>query len=80
VVQAIVEDSIRWTHDPDFGYEIAESVPGVDDIEVLQPKRLYGRLGRTGEYDAMVARMKNERRDYLASFAGLDDAIVKSIG
>jgi phosphoenolpyruvate carboxykinase (ATP) len=80
VVQAIVEDSIRWTHDPDFGYEIAESVPGVDDIEILQPKRLYGRLGRTDEYDAMVARMKHERREYLASFAGLDDAIVKSIG
>jgi phosphoenolpyruvate carboxykinase (ATP) len=80
VVQAIVEETIDWTHDPDFGYEIAESVPGIDDIEILQPRRLYDRLGRTGEYDAMVARMKRERRDYLASFAGLDDAIVKSIG
>jgi phosphoenolpyruvate carboxykinase (ATP) len=80
VVQAIVEDTIGWTHDPDFGYEIAESVPGIDDAEILQPRRLYQRLGRTGEYDAMVARMKRERRDYLASFAGLDDAIVKSIG
>ena len=32
------------------------------------------------EYNAMVARIKKERREYLASFAGLDDAIVKSIG
>jgi phosphoenolpyruvate carboxykinase (ATP) len=80
VVQAIVEDTISWTSDPDFGYEIAASVPGIDDIEILQPRRLYERQGRTGEYDAMVARMKRERRDYLASFAGLDDAIVKSIG
>jgi len=28
----------------------------------------------------MVERMKRERREYLASFPGLDEAIVKSIG
>jgi hypothetical protein len=27
-----------------------------------------------------VERMKRERREYLASFPGLDEAIVKSIG
>jgi hypothetical protein len=32
------------------------------------------------EYNAMVARLKSERKDYLASFAGLDEAILKSIG
>jgi phosphoenolpyruvate carboxykinase (ATP) len=79
-VQAIVEETITWVTDPDFGYEIAASVPGIDDIEVLQPRRLYQRQGRLAEYDAMVARMKRERREYLASFTGLDEAIVKSIG
>jgi phosphoenolpyruvate carboxykinase (ATP) len=52
----------------------------VDDPEILQPRRLYARQGRTAEYDAMVDRMKRERREYLASFPGLDEAIVKSIG
>jgi len=80
IVQAIVEDTISWADDPDFGYEIAESVPGADDPEILQPRRLYARQGRTGEYDAMVERMKRERREYLTSFPGLDEAIVKSIG
>jgi len=80
IVQAIVEETITWTVDPDFGYEIASAVPGVDDMEVLQQRRLYQRLGRVGAYDAMVSRMKRERREYLASFAGLDEAIVKSIG
>ena len=42
--------------------------------------RLYERTGRSDEYDAMVARLKRERREYLASFSGLDEAIVKSIG
>jgi hypothetical protein len=32
------------------------------------------------EYAAMVARLKRERREYLSSFADLDEAIVKSIG
>ncbi|HMG64025.1 MAG TPA: hypothetical protein VK599_13835, partial [Streptosporangiaceae bacterium] len=66
--------------DVDFGYEVAAAVPGIDDIEILQPWRLYQRQGRQDEYDALVARLKRERRDYLASFAGLDEAIVKSIG
>jgi phosphoenolpyruvate carboxykinase (ATP) len=80
IVQAIVEDTIAWTEDPDFGYEIATSVPGVDDVEIIQPRRLYERQGRPGEYDGMVARLKRERKEYLSSFARLDEAIVKSIG
>ena len=80
IVQGIVEDTIEWTDDPDFGYEIAASVPGVDDIEILQPRRLYERTGRTGDYDAAVERLKRERTEYLASFEGLDASIVKSIG
>jgi phosphoenolpyruvate carboxykinase (ATP) len=79
IVEAIVSGTIDWVTDPDFGYEIAASLPGVDDIEVLQPRRLYERQGRLEEYDAMVARIKNERREYLASFGGLDEAITKSI-
>src|SRR5262249_60923297 len=80
IVQAIVEETITWTSDPDFGYEVAESLPGVDDPEILQPRLLYERQGRTDEYTAMVARLKRERREYLSSFAGLDEAIITSIG
>ncbi|HET7244858.1 MAG TPA: phosphoenolpyruvate carboxykinase [Streptosporangiaceae bacterium] len=80
IVQAIVQDTISWTYDHDFGYEVAEAVPGVDDTEILQPRLLYARHGRIEEYDAVVRRMKRERREYLASFPGLDEAIVKSIG
>jgi phosphoenolpyruvate carboxykinase (ATP) len=80
IVQAIVEDSIEWETDPDFGYEVASALPGVDDMDILQPRRLYARQGRADEYDAMVARLKKERKEYLASFPGLEEAIVKSIG
>ncbi len=47
--------------------------------EILS-RRLYERQGRIAEYDAMVALMKRERREYLGWFAGLDEAVVKSIG
>jgi phosphoenolpyruvate carboxykinase (ATP) len=79
-VQAIVQDTIEWVTDRDFGYQIAASLPGVDDIEILQPRRLYERQGRLAEYDAMVARLKRERKEFLGSFPGLDEEIVKSIG
>jgi ATP-dependent phosphoenolpyruvate carboxykinase len=80
IVPGIVEGGIEWAEDPDFGYEVASAVPGVDDIEILQPRRLYRRQGRTDEYDAMVARLKQERKEFLASFPGLDESGVKSLG
>ena len=46
IVQAIVSGTIEWVTDPDFGYEVASSLPGVDDIEILQPRQLYQRQGR----------------------------------
>jgi phosphoenolpyruvate carboxykinase (ATP) len=80
IVQGIVEGTIEWTADPDFGYEVAKKIPGVDDIEILQPRRLYQRQGREKEYDAMVARLKRERKEFLGSFPGLDESLVKSLG
>lgn len=75
VVKAIAEGTIRWERDPDFGYEVAASVPGIDDPELLQPRRLYQRQGRESEYEAIVARLRGERADYLGQFEGLDPEI-----
>jgi phosphoenolpyruvate carboxykinase (ATP) len=80
IVQGIVEGTIDWVEDPDFGYEMATSVPGVDDPEILQPRLLYARQGRKAEHDAMVARLKRERIQFLSSFPGLDSSLVKSLG
>ncbi|MGH3341627.1 MAG: phosphoenolpyruvate carboxykinase [Carbonactinosporaceae bacterium] len=80
IVEGIATGTIEWETDPDFGYEIATRVPGVDDPELLQPRRLYERQGRQDEYRARVDQLKAERRAYLAGFPGLDEAIVKSIG
>ncbi len=79
VVKAIAEGTITWEPDPDFGYEVASALPGIDDIEILQPRRLYERQGRMDEYHAIVERLRTERRAYLAKFAGLRPEIVNAV-
>ena len=46
IVKAIAEGTITWERDPDFGYEVASSLPGIEDLELLQPRLLYERTGR----------------------------------
>ncbi len=79
-VKGIAEGRISWTEDDDFGYLVAEEVPDFDDVELLQPRRLYEREGRTQEYTDMVERLKAERVERLHGFPDLDDAIVKAVG
>lgn len=79
VVKGIAEQSIKWTDDTDFGYEVAEEVPGIDDLELLQPRRLYARTGRTDRYDEIVSRLKRERAEELAKYPQLAEDIVKAV-
>jgi phosphoenolpyruvate carboxykinase (ATP) len=75
IVEGIVAGTIEWVTDPDFGYEVASAVPGVDDPELLQPRRLYERTGKAEEYEAIVARLQKERVEYLAGYEKLDPSI-----
>jgi phosphoenolpyruvate carboxykinase (ATP) len=80
VVKAIAEGTITWERDPDFGYEVASALPGIDDVEILQPRRLYERQERMDEYNAIVERLRSERCAYLAKFSGLRPEIVNAVG
>lgn len=79
IVGGIVEGSIEWDQDPDFGYQIATSVPGIDDVELLQPRRLYERQSRRSEYEDMVQRLHRERSRYLASYPALDPRVTSGL-
>ncbi len=79
IVKAIAEQSIKWDQDPDFGYEVAEEVPGVDDIELLQPRRLYERQARVDEYQGFVERFKRQRAEELRKYPDLTEDIVRSV-
>jgi phosphoenolpyruvate carboxykinase (ATP) len=80
VVKAIAEGTITWERDPDFGYEVATSVPGIEDPELLRPRLLYHREGRDSEHSAIVQRLNKERWEYLANFPGLDPSLIAAIG
>ena len=79
IVKGIAEGTIEWERDPDFGYLVASAVPGMDDIEVLQPRKLYERTGRAEEYRAQVERLKAERTEFLARFGSLSAQIVAAV-
>jgi phosphoenolpyruvate carboxykinase (ATP) len=79
IVKAIAEGTISWAPDTDFGYEVAQSVPGIEDIEVLQPRRLYERTGRGDEYRALVQRLKQERVAELQKYPGLASEILAAV-
>jgi phosphoenolpyruvate carboxykinase (ATP) len=79
IVEAIAEGSISWDADPDFGYQIASAVPGLDDVDLLQPRRLYEAQGRMQEYRDLVERFKAERRAHLEKFPHLSNEIVAAV-
>ena len=79
IVKAIAEGTINWERDPDFGYLVATDLPGLDDTDYLQPKKMYERQGRLDEYNQLVAKYNNDRREYLRKWKGLSDEIVNAI-
>ncbi len=79
VVQGIVEGSIEWEEDPDFGYDVATSVPEVEDPELLRPRSLYERQDRMDDYKDRVEALKAERIEYLESYDGLDPGIIDAV-
>ena len=80
VVQGIVEGSIDWEEDPDFGYSIAAELPGFPDDELLRPREMYASQDRIDEYDAVVQTLKADRREYIRTFPGLDPSIIDALG
>ena len=79
IVKAIAEQTMKWDEDPDFGYEVAATVPGIDDPELLQPRRLYERQGHMEEYNAFVDRFKRERVAELGKYTLLSEEIVRAV-
>ena len=79
IVKGIAEGTIEWQRDPDFGYLVASSVPGIDDAEILQPRRLYEQQGRADEYAALVERFKAERVEFLQKFPSLSAEIISAV-
>ncbi len=81
IVKAIAEDAITWNVDPDFGYQVAASVPDFpdEDSDLLQPRKLYEGQDRMDEYRDLVAQIKSDRADYMAKWPGLRTEIIQAV-
>jgi phosphoenolpyruvate carboxykinase (ATP) len=74
IMKQIAKEGIRWERDPDWGYEVPVSVPGIDLAKYI-PRNHYSE----SEYRALIDKLRAERRAWLAKFPGLDPAIPKAI-
>ena len=81
VVQAIVDNTINWEKDHDFGYELATEIPGFTngDHYLLQPRRYYSDTDRRGYYEEIVHQLKQERHLHLQNFPGLAPEIIRAL-
>jgi phosphoenolpyruvate carboxykinase (ATP) len=75
IMKQIARKGIAWQRDPDWGYEIPVAVPGID-LTRYDPRSHYSEA----EYAARIDKLRQERREWLARFPGLDPAIPASIG
>jgi len=74
IMKQIAKEGISLETDPDWGYEVPTRVPGVD-LEKYTPTSRYS----DSEYHALVAKLRDERREWLSRFPGLDPAIPRAI-
>ena len=79
IVAAIAHGGIEWEEDPDFGYEVASAVPNVEDSSILRPRLLYASQERGDEYAELIAGLKVERSEHLASYEDLLPEIAAAV-
>ncbi len=74
IIKQIAMGGIRWEKDVLWGYEFAMHVDGMD-ISKIDPRRYYSRV----EYIKLTNKLKEERREWLSQFDGLDPSIINSL-
>jgi ATP-dependent phosphoenolpyruvate carboxykinase len=72
-------DTITWKEDNQFGYFVAEDVPGIDNEDLLQPQNFYRKQKREAEYETIAKQILDDRIEYINQFDGLYPHIKKAI-
>ena len=82
VLQAALGDELIWETDPDFGYEIAAVVPGLEGqaADAFCPRLLYGSADRVYEHAELVAVTKQRRRSALQEVGVSDEGLLAAVG
>lgn len=75
MLEALIGGAIKWTVDPDFGYEVVDieapenaALVALVPAEILQPRRWFEAHGKQEQYSSWVQRMHQERAKFLKKF------------
>lgn len=79
ILKGIMLNSITWKRDNLFGYLIADTVPGIDDEDLLHPEGLYRKQNREIEYDEIAKQIQGDRKKYISGFEGLFPEIKEAV-
>ncbi len=74
IMKQIAKGGIEWTDDPDWGYQVATSVEGLD-FDKYDPRKYYSEA----EYSEKTETLRKERVDWLGQFPGLAPEIAKAV-
>lgn len=82
VLSAALADRVSWESDPDFGYEVAATVPGIEGeaADALCPRLLYATADRVYEHAEAVVEYKRRRHERLSAIAGIDPRLLSATG
>ncbi len=70
ILEEISKNKIKWKKDDYWGYEIPESIDGIDDKK-LDPSLIYEKE----EYEKLVNELRKERIEWLSRFKDLNSEI-----
>jgi ATP-dependent phosphoenolpyruvate carboxykinase len=78
---AAIEERIVWERDPDFGYDVAAEVPGVEGAaaDALCPRLLYAGADRVYEHADLVVDYKRRRYERVA-LIGAEGSLLRASG
>ena len=82
LIASVLAGRVEWERDPDFGYDVAARVPGVDGAaaDALCPRLLYAAADRVYEHADLVVEYKRRRHERLAAIEGIAPELLAAGG
>ncbi|MBN1170012.1 phosphoenolpyruvate carboxykinase (ATP) [Candidatus Micrarchaeota archaeon] len=74
IIREIARETLIWKKDPDWGYEVLDSCPGIETSK-FHPEKHYN----SEKYAELTEKLKKERKEWLSQFKNLYPEIRNAI-
>ncbi len=81
-LRAALAGEVVWEADPDFGYEVAAAIPGIDgpEADAFCPRLVYAAADRVYEHAELVELSKRRRHAALEAAGVADERLHTAVG